>query len=111
MIANEPFHDHRLALNIDRDFGASFEVEPLPHRLGNGDLSFRGNGGLGHNSSAFTKVKRIAARRKFSYGSKTASVLGLGQTAKVDFFVSSFVSTRFAHAFLAVARLLFSKVM
>src|SRR5579872_466889 len=28
MIPNQPFQDHRLALNVDRNFGANFEIEP-----------------------------------------------------------------------------------
>jgi hypothetical protein len=74
MIPNQPFQDHRLTLNVDRNFGSSFEVEPLPHRLGNGDLPFRRNGGLSHAALFYQGKRDCRSVQVDSYGGKTAEV-------------------------------------
>ena len=41
VIADQPFHDQRLPLHVDRNLRAGFEMEPLTYRLRYGYLPFR----------------------------------------------------------------------
>ena len=57
MAPNQPFHNQRVALNIERNFSASLEIQPFPHRFGNVDLPFRRHGCLGHELVFFYQGK------------------------------------------------------
>ena len=53
---------------------SSFEVEPLPHRHGNGDLPFRRNRGLSHAALFYQGKTDCRSVQVDSYGVKTAEV-------------------------------------
>src|SRR5271163_3394393 len=45
---DKPLYDQTFALHVDRNLGAGFKIEPLPHRLGDRDLPFRRDSGFDH---------------------------------------------------------------
>jgi len=49
-VANRTLHDKRLASDIDHDFRAGPEIEPLADRFGDHYLAFTGNCRFGHRT-------------------------------------------------------------